>query len=216
MTREAAVTVLISGRGSNLKALIEHQEGYRIGAVIANKRDAGGLQFANEHGIPSVIVERESSQTLADFKAAVLEATLATRPNFVALAGFMLVLQPKFIEAFKGRIINIHPSLLPQFPGLDTHARAVESGVRHHGCTVHYVDTGVDTGPLIAQASLELRPSDDAHSAAARVLTLEHALYPWALSCIARGEIQLEGSTVVYSEVAEHEARRRGFEIFPS
>jgi phosphoribosylglycinamide formyltransferase-1 len=145
-----------------------------------------------------------------------LEEGVYTRPVIVALAGFMMVLQPEFIAAFQGRLINIHPSLLPQFAGLDTHARAVESKVRFHGCSVHFVDVGVDTGPLIAQASLELSPEDDAHTAAARVLILEHALYPWVLSHLARGDIALSGSSVHYSDAVLHEATQRGFDVFPT
>lgn len=216
MTSEPSITVLISGRGSNLKSLHENRDSYRITSVLSNRADAAGLQYARESGIRTSVVERESYPSLAAFKEAVLQAALATKPDIVALAGFMMVLQPEFIAAFPGRLINVHPSLLPQFPGLDTHARAVESKVRHHGCSVHFVDAGVDTGPLIAQASLELSPDDDAHSAAARVLTLEHALYPWVLSHIARGDISLKDRAVEYSSSALHEATQRGFDVFPA
>ena len=215
MTQERAISVLISGRGSNLKSLIENQDTYRVSAVLSNKADAGGLEIARQHGIPTVVVERASFPSLSDFKSAVLAAVKETQPDLVALAGFMMVLQPEFTDAFRGRLVNIHPSLLPQFPGLDTHARAVESGVRHHGCSVHFVDAGIDTGPLIAQASLELSPTDDARSAAARVLTLEHALYPWVLTNISNGGIALEDSIVTYDERTLHEANQRGFSIFP-
>lgn len=213
---EPSVTVLISGRGSNLKSLHENRDAYRITAVLSNRVDAGGLKYAQESGIRTAVVERESYPSLAAFKAAVLQETLETKPDIVALAGFMMVLQPEFIAAFQGRLINIHPSLLPQFAGLDTHARAVESKVRFHGCSVHFVDAGVDTGPLIAQASLELSPEDDAHTTAARVLILEHALYPWVLSHLARGDIALSGSSVHYSDAVLREATQRGFDVFPT
>lgn len=213
---EPSVTVLISGRGSNLTSLHDNRASYRITAVLSNRADAGGLKYAQESGIRTAVVERESYPSLAAFKAAVLQETLETKPDIVALAGFMMVLQPEFITAFQGRLINIHPSLLPQFAGLDTHARAVESKVRFHGCSVHFVDVGVDTGPLIAQASLELSPEDDAHTAAARVLILEHALYPWVLSHLARGDIALSGSSVHYSDAVLHEATQRGFDVFPT
>ena len=216
MPQERSVTVLISGRGSNLKSLIENREGYRVTSVLSNKADAGGLQIARENGIPTAVVPRDSFASLVEFKQGVLKAVRETKPDLVALAGFMVVLQPEFIKAFEGRLLNIHPSLLPQFPGLDTHARAVESKVRHHGCTVHFVDTGVDTGPLVAQGSVELSPSDDATVAGARVLAVEHVLYPWVLSKVAQGEITLNGRSVEYSERAVHEATLQGFSLFPS
>lgn len=216
MSQERAVTVLISGRGSNLKSLHENRCGYRITTVISNRADAGGLEYARSHGIETVVVQREEYPNLSAFKAAVLEATARSNPDLVALAGFMMVLQPEFTERFTGRLLNIHPSLLPEFPGLDTHARAVEAKVARHGCSVHFVDSGVDTGPLIAQASIDLAPSDTASSAAARVLTLEHALYPWALSKLAQGEIALLGRSVTYSEPSVREAAERGFNIFAS
>lgn len=216
MNEERAVTVLISGRGSNLKSLHENRLGYRVSAVISNRSDASGLEYAHRHGIPTRVVARESFPTLAAFKAAVLQATVESSPDIVALAGFMMVLQPEFIEHFSGRLVNIHPSLLPQFPGLDTHARAIDAKVREHGCSVHFVDTGVDTGALIAQASLALQSADTPESAAARVLALEHTLYPWALSHLASGSISLSGRSVRYSPSAVLEASQRGFLIFPS
>jgi phosphoribosylglycinamide formyltransferase-1 len=211
MTSDRSVTVLVSGRGSNLKALIDRADGYRIRAVVSNVADAGGLTIAREHGIPTVTVLRSSFSTLADFKRGVLDAVRETQPDIVALAGFMMVLQPEFMEAFPERIINIHPSLLPKFPGLDTHARAVESGEKTHGCTVHLVDAGIDTGPIVAQGAVEVLPTDDPHTLSARVLSVEHRLYPWTLSMIARGEIALRGGEVVYSPSALDEAREQGF-----
>jgi phosphoribosylglycinamide formyltransferase-1 len=217
-----SVTVLISGRGSNLKALINSlnqsdpgQNQYRIGAVISNKADALGLKFAEEAGIPTHVVERSQYPSLTSFKDAVLEVTLATNPTLVALAGFMVVLHPAFTEALRGRLINIHPSLLPLFPGLDTHTRVLrEPGVTHHGVTVHFVDSGVDTGPRIAQAAFAIQSGDTPETLAARALTFEHRIYPWVLSHLASGDILLHGDSVRYSTKATEEAQHRGFTIF--
>ena len=129
------ITVLISGRGSNLKSLIENQNGYRVAAVVSNNPQAAGLELAAHYKIPSFIVARESYSSLAEFKAGVLAAVMETNPDFVALAGFMMMLSPQFIAEFEGRLINIHPSLLPELSGLNTHARAVSAGVKRHGCS---------------------------------------------------------------------------------
>ncbi len=213
MTSDRSVTVLISGRGSNLKALIEKARGYRISTVLSNSADAGGLAIAREHGIPTRTVLRTDYLTLSDFKRGVLDAVRDTNPDIVALAGFMMVLHPAFIEAFPERIINIHPSLLPKYPGLDTHARALQAGEKHHGCTVHLVDTGIDTGLIIAQGAVEVLATDDPDTLSARVLSVEHKLYPWTLSMIARGEIAFSGGEVIYSARATDEAREWGFEL---
>jgi phosphoribosylglycinamide formyltransferase-1 len=214
MKGDGAITVLISGRGSNLKALIQHQSGYRVAHVISDRADAAGLFIAREQGIQTTVVTRERFSTLSDFKSGVLEAVQASKPDVVALAGFMVVLQPAFIEAFLGRLVNIHPSLLPLFPGLHTHERALEARAAHHGCTVHYVDAGVDTGPLIAQAVVEVLPTDTPSSLSARVLTHEHLMYPWVLSRIVSGDISLEGRTVRYSARANKEAAEKGLSLF--
>lgn len=215
MNDAARTTVLISGRGSNLKALIQHQSGYRISHVIADKPEAGGLQVAKEAGIPTSVVPRSEFPSLPAFKGAVLQAVVSTAPDIVALAGFMVVLQPEFTEAFHGRLINIHPSLLPMFPGLHTHERALEAKVSHHGCTVHFVDAGVDTGPLIAQSSIEVDRNDSPHSLADRVLAKEHLLYPWIVRALAHGDIQLRDRSVIYSDRAQDEAKKLGATIFP-
>ena len=214
MMEDGAITVLISGRGSNLKALIQHQSGYRVTHVISDKADAGGLSLAREIGIPTTVVERVQFSNLADFKAGVLEAVQSTKPDIVALAGFMVVLQPAFIEAFLGRLVNIHPSLLPLYPGLHTHQRALEAKASQHGCTAHYVDAGIDTGPLIAQASVEVLPTDTPDSLSARVLTREHLMYPWVISRVVSGDITLEGKTVRYSPRVAREAAEKGLTLF--
>ena len=214
MTNEGNVTVLLSGRGSNLKALIQQQSGYRIGHVITDKADAGGLAIADEAKIPTTVVTRERFASLADFKRGILDAVQNTNPHVVALAGFMVLVQPEFVEAFEGRLINIHPALLPKFPGLHTHARALDARETEHGCTVHFVDAGVDTGPLIAQASVSVLSDDTPDTLAARVIVQEHALYPWTLRSVAQGNIRLEGRTVLYSDTSRTEAREHGFTIF--
>jgi phosphoribosylglycinamide formyltransferase-1 len=214
MTNEGKVTVLLSGRGSNLKALIQQQRGYRISHVISDKADAGGLAIARESGIPTTVVPRGQHPSLAAFKAAILSAVEATDPRLVALAGFMVVVQPEFVTRFHGQLINIHPSLLPHFPGLDTHARAIEAKQQEQGCTVHFVDTGVDTGPVIAQAKVPVRENDTAESLAARVITEEHALYPWIVRNVIQGAIQLNDRAVRYSSEIIAEARALGYTTF--
>jgi len=208
------LTVLISGRGSNLIALHERAKGYRIGTVISNNPDAAGLSWAAAQGIPCQVVERGGFSSLAAFKAGLLETVLSSKPDFVALAGFMVVLQPEFADSFLGRLINIHPSLLPKFPGLDTHARALVAGETEHGCTVHFVDAGVDTGHRIAQGVVPIAPGDDEKSIAARTLAVEHTLYPWVASSLARGGIWLAEGKVRYDDQALQEAADKGFRIF--
>lgn len=208
-----SVTVLISGRGSNLINLFNRARGYRIGAVVSNKRDAAGVAWARERAIPVTIVEREEYPSLSAFKDGVRDAVSATQPDLVALAGFMVVLPPTFIAAFQGRLVNIHPSLLPKFPGLDTHQRVIASGETQHGCTVHYVDAGVDTGAIIAQASLAVAPNDNPESLAERTLALEHELYPWVIGHLAGSEISLCNARVQYSSRVRQEAKERGFRL---
>jgi len=206
-----SVTVLISGRGSNLIALHERASGYRIGAVISNNSDAAGLRWAEERGIPCHTVLRSDFQSLSDFKTAVLQAVIKTSPDLVALAGFMVVLQPAFIDEFAGRLINIHPSLLPKFPGLDTHKRALEAGECEHGASVHFVATGVDTGAIIAQGKVSVFSSDSPESLAERTLKIEHQLYPWVVSQVVKGEISLCRDSVEYSDLVRSEANEKGF-----
>ncbi len=208
------LTVLISGRGSNLVALHAHASNYRIGHVISNTPDALGLSWAAQAGIPHTVVARANYESLTNLKAAILETVRLSQPDIVALAGFMMVLNADFTEAFKGRLINIHPSLLPKFPGLDTHARALTAGEAEHGATVHFVDAGVDTGLRIAQAVVPVLPGDDEKTLAARTLTVEHALYPWVAGTMARGGIRFTPERVYYDEQALLEARRLSFRVF--
>jgi phosphoribosylglycinamide formyltransferase-1 len=214
MTQRDSVTVLVSGRGSNLKALIQHQSDYTVGHVVSDKADAGGLLIAKEAGIPTTVVDRASFSSLTAFKAGVLDAVKKSDPSVVALAGFMVLLQPDFIQAYNGRLLNIHPSLLPNFPGLHTHERALEAKSTQHGCTVHYVDAGMDTGPLIAQSAVPVMPGDSHETLSARVLTQEHILYPLIVRGVVQGDITLEGRTVRYSSAFVAVAEQLGLTLF--
>jgi phosphoribosylglycinamide formyltransferase-1 len=206
------VTVLASGRGSNFKALLANQEAFHIKALVSNKRDAFALTIARDAAVSTACTTREEHQSLAAFKAAILAAVQSTKPDIVALAGFMMVLQPEFIAAFPSRIVNIHPSLLPKYPGLHTHERAIAAGESVHGCSVHIVDAGVDTGPLISQATVKVLPGDTPDELAARVLEREHVVYPWVLNRIGSGDISL-GPTVRYSDRARTEAEDLGLTL---
>lgn len=200
MTRKKRTAILISGRGSNMAALIEaaKAEGFpaEIVAVLSNRPDAPGLERARAAGLKAEAIDHRAFATRDDFEAA-LEARLeAYVIDLVALAGFMRLMTASFVERWHGRMINIHPSLLPAFPGLATHQRALEAGVRVHGCTVHYVTPGMDEGPIIAQAVVPVEPGDTAEALAARVLAAEHRLYPAALARVARGEAPIVGGRV--------------------
>lgn len=197
----ARVAVLVSGRGSNLGALMAAaaRADYpaEIALVLSDRADAAALERAAAAGIPTAVVEsRTYGRDRAAFEAPVEDALHAHRIGIVALAGFMRVLTQPFVRAWRGRLLNIHPSLLPAFPGLHTHARALAAGVRLHGCTVHFVSPGVDEGPVIAQAAVPVLPEDDEGTLAARVLEQEHRLYPACLAWVARGDAALEGERV--------------------
>lgn len=190
--------VLISGRGSNMSALLEAARAPGFPArpvlVAANRADAGGLALAAEAGAPTAVVEhRRWGGDREGFERALSAEIEAAGAELVVLAGFMRRLTPWFVARWRDRLVNIHPSLLPAFPGLDTHARALAAGCAVHGCTVHLVRDVVDEGPILGQAALAVRPEDDAESLAARVLKLEHRLYPAVLAALARGEIGIEG-----------------------
>jgi formyltetrahydrofolate-dependent phosphoribosylglycinamide formyltransferase len=209
------VTVLISGRGSNLIALYEHRKGYEITCVISNNRDAKGVSWARNLEIPCRILERSEYQSLKAFKSALLEAVIESDPQIVCLAGLMVVLQPEFVNRFKGQLINIHPSLLPKFPGLDTHERVLAAREVEHGASVHFVSEGIDTGAIIAQVAVPVCcDSDTAETLAARVLDCEHRLYPWVVSKLSSGEISLGAdSRVAISEDARAQAKLAGFRL---
>ncbi|MBC9209982.1 phosphoribosylglycinamide formyltransferase [Roseomonas aerophila] len=207
MSPRRRTAILISGRGSNMAALLaaaaDPAYPAEIALVLANKPAAGGLARAAEAGIPTAVVEsRAFGRDRAGFEMA-MEAELAKHGvELIALAGFMRVLTEGFVGRWAGRMINIHPSLLPAFPGVDTHARALAAGVRFHGCTVHLVTPGVDEGPIIAQAAIPVLADDTEDSLGARVLEQEHALYPAALALVAGGRVRVEGDRAVIERPA--------------
>lgn len=169
-----------------------------IVAVLSDKAEAAGLKTARERGISAVAVDRRGYDSKATHEAAMFEALDSAKPDIICLAGYMRLLSADFVRRYHGRMINIHPSLLPLFPGLDTHERALAAGVRIHGCSVHFVTEGVDDGPLIAQAAVPVDPADTAASLSARVLAAEHRLYPEALRLLAGGKARLDGDRVSF------------------
>jgi phosphoribosylglycinamide formyltransferase 1 len=198
-----SVVILISGRGSNMQAIVEAGLPLRTAAVISNRPDAKGLDYAAQRGIAGVVVDHTKFASREAFDAELATQIDAHQPDFIVLAGFMRVLTPRFVEKFHGRLINIHPSLLPAFPGLHTHERALKSGVKVHGCTVHFVTAELDHGPIIIQAAVPLLPYDDAATLAARVLRQEHVIYPRALRWLIEGKVSLgAGGRVNFNGVA--------------
>ena len=189
------VGVLASGRGSNLAALIEAAADpafpAEIALVIANVKGAAALARADAAGIPTKVIEHRAFASRAAFDAALDAALRAAKAELVCLAGFMRLLTPKFVEAWRDRMVNIHPSLLPAFPGLDTHARVLAAGVKITGCTVHFVRHETDSGPILAQAAVPVLPGDTADTLAARVLEAEHRIYPLALRLIGEGRARV-------------------------
>lgn len=198
----ARLVVLISGRGSNLKALLEHPDHgsvFSVQAVLSNKAEAAGLALARDRGIAVHALSHRDFASRDHFDAALAALVDAHQPDLVVLAGFMRILTDGFVGRYAGRLMNIHPSLLPAFPGLDTHARAIEAGCRVHGATVHFVTPQLDHGPVVAQAAVEVKPDDTPDTLAARVLRREHDILPVAVSAFARGHLQIEGLRVRWS-----------------
>ena len=196
------VAILISGRGSNMAALIEAAKvpGFpaEIVLVLSNKADAGGLAGAAADGINTAVIEHKPfGRDRAAFDAAMQAVLDENRIEIVCLAGFMRLLTPEFCAHWAGRMINIHPALLPAFKGLDTHARAIEAGVKLHGCTTHFVTPGMDEGQIIGQAAVPVLDDDTEASLAARVLAEEHKLYPEALRLLASDALRIEGNRVL-------------------
>ena len=209
MAERRRTAVLISGRGSNMRALAAAARGSRYPAeivlVVSNRPDAAGLAIAREAGLAAVAIDPRSFAGRPGFDAE-LDRTLANHGvELVACAGFMRILTAEFLHAWEGRIINIHPSLLPLYKGLDTHGRALAEGLRVHGCTVHFVTPELDSGPIIAQAAVPVLSDDSAETLAARVLAAEHKLYPMALALVASGEARLEGGKAVITAPADAE-----------
>ena len=188
------IVILISGRGSNMQALVE--AGLPVAAVISNRADAAGLGFAGGRGIATAIVAHPDYARREAFDAALAQAIDGFGPDLVALAGFMRILTDDFVLRYEGRMLNIHPSLLPAFTGLDTHARALAAGVKLHGCTVHFVMPQLDHGPIVIQAAVPVLPHDDAAKLAARVLAQEHRIYPQAARWFLDGKLVIESGVV--------------------
>jgi phosphoribosylglycinamide formyltransferase-1 len=194
------IVILISGRGSNMEAIVrrcaEERWPAAVVAVIANKAEAGGLAFAQAHGIATAVVPHKAYARREDFDAALAEAIDAQRPDLVVLAGFMRVLGAAFVQRYEGRLLNIHPSLLPAFPGLHTHARALEAGCKVVGATVHFVTSELDHGPIVMQSAVPVRADDDEDRLSARVLASEHVIYPQAVRWFVEGRLALDGGRV--------------------
>ena len=201
MTGRRKVAVLISGRGSNMRALVEaaREPDYpaEIVLVLSDKADAAGLDFAREARIPVAVVAAADFPDRAGFDAAMDAEIRRHGADLVCLAGFMRLLTAGFSEAWRDRLLNIHPSLLPSFRGLDTHARALEAGVKLAGCSVHFVRPEVDSGPIIAQAAVPVLAGDTEESLAARILEQEHEIYPLALRLVAEGKLRVEANRVI-------------------
>jgi phosphoribosylglycinamide formyltransferase-1 len=194
------IVILISGRGSNMEAIVRTSaaEGWpaKVAAVISNRADAAGLVFARANGIATAVVDHTGFASRDAFDARLAEAIDAFSPDVVALAGFMRILTPGFVQRYDGRLVNIHPSLLPMFPGLHTHRRAIEAGCKVAGATVHFVTADLDHGPIIGQATVPVLPGDTEQSLAARVLEREHVLYPAALRWLVEDALERRGGVV--------------------
>ena len=205
MTPRLRIVVLISGRGTNLQAIIDAVAGgslpVDLRAVICNEPDAPGIKRAREAGCEAVVVPHRDFSTREHFDAALASTIDAFDPGLVVLAGFMRILTPRFVHRYAGRLINIHPSLLPEFPGLDTHARAIAAGAKVHGATVHFVTGELDGGPIIAQARVPVFAGDDPGILAARVLAQEHVILPRAIRWFAQGRIGLDGDRAFLDEL---------------
>jgi phosphoribosylglycinamide formyltransferase-1 len=191
-----SIVILISGRGSNMEAIVDAGLPARISAVISNRPDAGGLAFAQRRGIPAHAVDHRAFGSREAFEDALADSIERFRPDLVVLAGFMRVLGERFLARYGNRLLNIHPSLLPAFPGLHTHRRALEAGVKVHGCTVHFVTPALDHGPIVMQAAVPVLAADDEASLAARVLVQEHRIYPMSVRWFVEDRLVIEKGAV--------------------
>jgi phosphoribosylglycinamide formyltransferase-1 len=202
MVERARVAIFISGRGSNMEALIKAADDpsypARIGVVVSNRPEAPGLDIAERSGIETVRLDHKSFADRRNFEQALERECRMRGIDLIACAGFMRLMSAEFVEGWRGRMVNIHPSLLPNYPGLGTHERALADGVRIHGCTVHFVSADVDRGPIIAQAAVPVHPDDTAERLAQRVLSQEHRLYPMVLDWLASGKVKLERGRVLF------------------
>lgn len=194
------IVVLISGKGSNMQAIVRQcaQEGWpaEVVGVVSNRPDAGGLGYAHERGLATAVVDHRAYAIRASFDEALAQAIDTFKPDLVVLAGFMRILGASFVQRYAGRLLNIHPSLLPAFPGLNTHQRALEAGCKVAGATVHFVTSELDHGPIVMQSVVPVRANDDAHTLAERVLRTEHVIYPQSVRWFVQGELVVEGAQV--------------------
>jgi phosphoribosylglycinamide formyltransferase 1 len=199
--------ILISGRGSNMRALVEAARApdfpAEIALVLSNRPEADGLVFAKGHGIAAAAVDHKIHAGREDFENTMQVLLDLHRIEIICLAGFMRLLTPTFVKHWDGRLINIHPALLPSYRGLHTHERALADGVKIHGCTVHFVVPAMDEGPIIAQAAVPVHDADTVETLAARVLQQEHIIYPAALADVAAGHIRIEGNRVIHNDPSE-------------
>jgi phosphoribosylglycinamide formyltransferase 1 len=194
------IVILISGRGSNMIRIVEacSSEGWpaQVAAVISNRPDAAGLAFAQANGIATAVIDHQAFATRDAFDAAIARGIDAHAPDLVVLAGFMRILGPDCVRRYEGRMLNVHPSLLPAFLGLHTHRRAIEAGCKIAGATVHFVTAQLDHGPIVLQAAVPVLPTDDEDSLSERVLAKEHVIYPRAVRWFVEGQLRCEGSVV--------------------
>ncbi len=191
-----SLVILISGRGSNMQALLKAKLPLDRLTVISNNANASGLEIARQHGIETIVLDHRTFPDRQSFDAALAEKIDACQPKLIALAGFMRILSDRFVQRYQGRLMNIHPSLLPAFPGLGTHARALQEGIKIHGCTVHFVTTQLDHGPIVIQAAIPVASDDTKETLSARVLAQEHFIYPRAVRWFMEDRIRLNGNQV--------------------
>ena len=196
------IVVLISGSGSNLQALIDASTtaNFKISAVISNNQEAYGLQRAEKNNIPVQVIDHRSFETREDFDLILRKTIDEINPNLIVLAGFMRILGSNFVNHFSGRILNIHPSLLPKYPGINTHQRALDGGEQEHGVTVHFVTEALDGGPIIAQMKVPVLEEDTLDILAARVLNREHIIYPKAVAWFGAGRLRMEGTQAILDD----------------
>jgi len=194
------IVVLISGSGSNLQALLDAKLEANFVAVISNKAQAKGLERAQQQDIPTVVIDHTQFASREQFDEALASQLTTLQPDLILLAGFMRILSPNFVTKFLGKLVNIHPSLMPKYPGLHTHQRAIDAGDSHAGATIHFVTPELDGGPGIAQAQVAIKADDDAQTLAQRVLTIEHRLYPFAVSWIINNRIAFRDNQVFLDE----------------
>ena len=198
------IVILISGRGSNMQVLLSAGLPCHIAAVISNRAEAEGLGVAQQHGITTHVVPHRDYADRASFDAALAQAIDRHQPDIIVLAGFMRILTEQFVNHYHGRLINIHPSLLPAYAGMNTHERALQDGVKIHGCTVHFVTPDLDHGPIIIQAAVPVLSNDTPHTLAGRVLMEEHRIYAQAIRWLCSSQIKLNADGKVVFHGAEH------------